>query len=404
MRNVAPVDEPILRLVSVRPERFKAAFKPDAVALNDFNVIAGRNGSGKSTLLECLQWLDVAIRRDAREACDRYFGIADLINLRSQAKTPYFLIELRWSCDDDDEIGASYSVKVVDDDGIPRVSEESLEVWDESGKRAIVSTVGGVRVIGAGESRVRVVDADRLALALVGDTQLDDPVVRAISNFWSDAVFLRLSPSRLSQGSAAVKRSFEPILDEEGNNLAALLYELSEEERIELTGDLAKILPGIRKVDVMESGESKNKRVNYRLFERMPYRGRSGKYELPVPAWMLSEGTRRVTALLALMKRNPAPSILCIEEIENGLDPWTVQSILRHLRSASRYGTQLIVTTHSPWLLDHVERDAILVVQRRDGDTRYTSFATDPEVLKFSPSLPAGTIYSNLEFSPGSAE
>src|SRR6478609_4960067 len=84
-------------LSEVKIERFKAAFKPKAIPLRPFNVVIGRNGSGKSTLLEALQWLDTTLRRDAREACDRYYGSRDLINLRSQSEKSYFELALTWS-------------------------------------------------------------------------------------------------------------------------------------------------------------------------------------------------------------------------------------------------------------------------------------------------------------------
>jgi predicted ATPase len=73
-------------LAEVTMERFKAAFKPGPIQLQPFNVLIGRNGSGKSTRIEALQWLDTTIRRDAREASDRYFGVRDLVNLRSRAE------------------------------------------------------------------------------------------------------------------------------------------------------------------------------------------------------------------------------------------------------------------------------------------------------------------------------
>lgn len=129
----------------------------------------------------------------------------------------------------------------------------------------------------------------------------------------------------------------------------------------------------------------------------MPYRGRSGRSKFPIPAWMLSEGTRRITAILALLARDPAPSLLCIEEIENGLDPWTVRAILRHLQSAADRGTQVILTTHSPWVLDDVPIDSILQVRRIEGDTRYEHFASRPEIRAFDPSVPAGTRYIHAE-------
>ncbi len=110
---------------------------------------------------------------------------------------------------------------------------------------------------------------------------------------------------------------------------------------------------------------------------------------------MLSEGTRRITAILALLHRDPPPSLLCIEEVENGLDPWTVQAVLGHLRSAADRGVQVVVTTHSPWLLDHVPIDSIIQVRRKDGDTIYERFAERPEVKAYDPRVPAGTRYVN---------
>lgn len=137
--------------------------------------------------------------------------------------------------------------------------------------------------------------------------------------------------------------------------------------------------------------------MNYSLLEEMPYQGREGKKQFPIPAWMLSEGTRRITAILALLMRDPAPSLLCIEEIENGLDPWTVKIILRHLQDAADRGTQVLLTTHSPWVLDDVPMESILLVRRRGGDTQYEHFASLYEVKAFNDSVPAGTRYVNLQ-------
>src|SRR2546423_440179 len=85
-----------LRLARVQLERFKAAFKPAEVQLRPFTVLIGRNGSGKSTLVEALQWIDTAMRRDAREASDRYPKLSDLINYRSHTAPLYFVVRLAW--------------------------------------------------------------------------------------------------------------------------------------------------------------------------------------------------------------------------------------------------------------------------------------------------------------------
>src|SRR6185295_17029265 len=79
-------------------------------------------------------------------------------------------------------------------------------------------------------------DPDRLALNLVGSTNAEtmDPALGGLREFWERAVFLRLSPNRLADGSPASRKSYEPMLDEEGQNLPALLNELQGEPREDL--------------------------------------------------------------------------------------------------------------------------------------------------------------------------
>ncbi|MCB9760380.1 MAG: AAA family ATPase [Alphaproteobacteria bacterium] len=395
-------DPLILREVKLR--YFKAAFKPDPVALDAFNVVIGRNGSGKSTMLEALQWLDTSLRRDAREASERYYGVRDLLNLRSQSKKPHFVLSLKFGA----ETGLpewSYRLQVEERDGLPVVTEEELETLNSSGNRTrrfITMGDGTVRLLGvnpkAGDPGVfSSREPDRLALSKVGDIDAPDHTdgLGALQAFWERAVFLRLSPNRLAAGSPAKRRSFEPILDEEGQTLPALLNELNDDQREELVDAIRTILPGFHGVSVSRSASGRDTRVNYSLLEQMPHRGRSGRKRFPIPAWMLSEGTRRITAILALLVREPAPTLLCIEEIENGLDPWTVRHVLRHLRSAADRGVQVVLTTHSPWLLDDVPMESIIQVRRVDGDTRYERFIDRPEIQAYAPNVPAGTRYVN---------
>lgn len=397
-----PAGDEVRWLSEVQIQRFKAAFKPNPIPLNPFNVVIGRNGSGKSTLLEALQWIDATIRRDAREACDRYFGIQDLINLRSQAKRPYFQLMLTWSGQELTAPSVRYRVRVEDAGGVPLIAEEELlTLRGGSRPRAqyLETEKSGDRVLITGEAAgIPFRDPDRLALGQLGAVLgRHAPPLAFLESFWARAVFLRLSPNRLAKGSLGTRKSFEPLLDEEGQTLPALLNELTPDQQSELVETLQEILPGIRGVKVSRAELGRDTQVNYSLLERMPYQGRTGRFQFPIPSWMLSEGTRRITAVLALLVREPAPSLLCIEEIENGLDPWTVRTVLRHLQSAADRGTQVILTTHSPWVLDDVPIDSILQVRRIEGDTRYEHFASRPEIETFDPSVPAGTRYVNTE-------
>jgi predicted ATPase len=359
-------------LKSIRLERFKAAFKPDPVELTPFTTLIGRNGSGKSTLLEAMQWVDATLRRDAVEACKRYFGVHDLINLRSRAERPFFALHSTW------EVGGQaweYSIKVEEDaDGTtPRIVSEQL-----------ASGVGRGRTVELSQPE----STDRLAL-----WRATSAVASQIRDYWKRAAFLRLSPGRLAEGSLAKRASSDPLLDEEGQTLPALLNDLNSEQRRWLIQQVNSVLRDIENVSVSSPGAHRSEKVHYSLHERMPYRGRNGRSLFEIPAWMLSEGTRRLTAIFALLAHDPPPSLLCIEEVENGLDPWAVEIVLKHLQSASDKGTQVIITTHSPWLLDHVEPESVIEVKRVQGDTQYRRFTDLAAVKVYAAHVPVGTRY-----------
>lgn len=76
--------------------------------------------------------------------------------------------------------------------------------------------------------------------------------------------------------------------------------------------------------------------------------------------------------LSTLDESGPAPAVqLVIEEVENGLHPSQAQRIIGLLREAvSERGTQCLVTTHSPAILDGIEGnfiDSVLVCFRDEG-------------------------------------
>lgn len=368
-----------------------------------FTVLVGRNGSGKSTLTEALQWLDVAIRRDIREASDRYCGLYDLINLRQRRANPYFQLRLRWESQKDEAAPLKYQVRIEESSAsVPMVASERLETEGHENEPLVWTGEQGLRLIrrrGSGQKAgetaqepeaISVERSDELALRYARHELRQ---LGLIDEFWSRAVFLRLSPRRIGQGSPAMRKSFEPILDEEGFALPALLNELKAEQLKELVNQIGDLLPGIEGLMVAHAAPGRDTPMYYSLHERVVLPSGGTMYPVPIPAWALSDGTRRLTAILALLLRDPPPSFLCIEEIENGLDPWTVQVVLQYLQAAVERGTQVILTTHSPWVLDAVPLNSIVQVRRVGGDVVFEHFASRPEIQAFDASVPAGTRY-----------
>jgi predicted ATPase len=96
-----------------------------------------------------------------------------------------------------------------------------------------------------------------------------------------------------------------------------------------------------------------------------------------MPARVVSEGTLRVLGLLALSGVKEPPAVIGFEEPENGVHPRRIRDIAKILVSRAESGnTQLIVTTHSPILPDHVLDDSLFVCRKKDGTTAIEPFAT----------------------------
>jgi len=87
-----------------------------------------------------------------------------------------------------------------------------------------------------------------------------------------------------------------------------------------------------------------------------------------VPATRLSDGTLRYLCLLAILYDPAPPPLVCIDEPELGLHPDLINHVADALRFASER-TQLIVTTHSPALVDAFTEnpETILVCEKSDG-------------------------------------
>ena len=104
------------------------------------------------------------------------------------------------------------------------------------------------------------------------------------------------------------RASYAPLLDESGNSLPALLTEFNKAQLAGLIHAIQRVLPDFSGVEVSQPILPKGE-VYYSLTEMMPFRGRTGRKNIPIPAGMLSEGTRRITAILSLYATRTAADI-----------------------------------------------------------------------------------------------
>ena len=96
-----------------------------------------------------------------------------------------------------------------------------------------------------------------------------------------------------------------------------------------------------------------------------------------IPARVVSEGTLRILGLLALAGTKEPPALIGFEEPENGVHPRRLQLIAELLQTRADLGdTQMIVTTHSPLLVDLIPDQFLYVCHKHDGGTQIEPFTS----------------------------
>lgn len=116
--------------------------------------------------------------------------------------------------------------------------------------------------------------------------------------------------------------------------------------------------------------------------------------DFKLPGWLLSTGTLKVLALLSVFRNpNPAP-LIAIEEIENGLDPRTINLIINEIREFVKdKKSQVIITTHSPYLLDLLHLSQVVFVERKDGNVVFNRPYDFEQLRTWSKDYTPGEMY-----------
>ncbi|MBI2906920.1 MAG: AAA family ATPase [Chloroflexi bacterium] len=128
---------------------------------------------------------------------------------------------------------------------------------------------------------------------------------------------------------------------------------------------IRQLIPAIDKVDVERTKEGF---LQLQVWE----------HGVPFSSRVISEGTLRVLALVAITNSLSPASVIGCEEPENGVHPRRMRLIAELLKdAASRGETQIIVNTHSPILPEYFFEDAyVLVCTKGNHATRFQRLDT----------------------------
>ena len=328
------------------------------VQLGPLMFLVGRNGAGKSNFLDALRFVADALNSSLDHALRSRGGIND-VRRRSRGHPNHFSIRLHFTLPEGTTGHYAFRIGVRSPGGYEVQTEECILYSEQVFGREKYFRVKNGKV----ETSVKVAPAaSKDRLYLVNASGL--PEFRPIYDAFSRTGFYNLNPDKIRE-----LQDPDPgeLLIRDGSNLASVLAQLSPPVKQRIEEYLASIVPGVQKVDAKEI------RPKETLEFRQDVAGDKNPWRFL--ANNMSDGTLRVLGILvALFQENQETQnsvlLVGIEEPEIALHPAAAGVLLGSLRQAANK-TQVLITSHSPDLLDNEDLDiaSILAVEARDGNT-----------------------------------
>ncbi len=97
-------------------------------------------------------------------------------------------------------------------------------------------------------------------------------------------------------------------------------------------------------------------------------------YDGEVPLRRAGLGTRRLLTFALQREVAKAGGITLVDEVEHGLEPHRIRSLVRTLRPEGGRG-QVIMTTHSPVVIQELDASCLRIVRSVDGETKLIGVA-----------------------------
>ncbi|MGR3641491.1 AAA family ATPase [Alterinioella nitratireducens] len=348
-------------ITRVKLRNYKSIASCD-VRLNELSVLVGLNGAGKSNFLDafafisdaCNNTLDAALRNRGGIGAVRRksgghpnnFGMSFFANLDG-VRNAFFAFEI--SALPGEKFEVKKEVASISDPDPSKTFQYRIE----RGKIHSMTDIGVTPDI----------RPDRLFLTSVAGLKPFDLLFDAMSSL----VVYDINPDefRFPQPHEA-----GDLLSTSGQNLAAVLRELSEEAPTvfrRVCEFLKRIVVGIERVEVKSLGPTETIKFSQKV------QGIAAPWRFD--ALNMSSGTLRSLGVLTAlfhqqMHHEPRSPFVGIEEPEGTIHPGAAAVLMDAILEASGSG-QVILTTHSPELLDHegVRDDNLLVVTSERNET-----------------------------------
>jgi predicted ATPase len=333
------------RLKSIKLRNFKAIRDSKTIRLTPLTVFIGNNGSGKSSVIEGLETYQTIVTSGLDAAMVPWRGFEYIRNqavsrqLRSaNGDRPYQTnpveFNLLWQ---NYRYRATMTVTTGEGDNQLFIQEEQISLQGQPIEQPLRADLAD--------------DTSVISSSL--DHRLNIDLFATIAG-WQ---FLNLNPYAMGNPILQKRTGGAIHLAKDGSNIAEYLLSIYNQNPEAFNGiieTLQYVLPYAR--DLQPKITSELERSVYLQLTEANFK---------VPGWLFSTGTLRILALLAVLRHPQPPPLIVIEEIENGLDPRTIHLIVDEIRNVVESGlSQVILTTHSPYLLDLLPLSQVVLVER----------------------------------------
>lgn len=327
-----------------------------SVELGPLTFLIGQNGAGKSNFLDALRFITDALSVSVEHALRDRGGINE-VRRRSSGHPTHFGVRIEF------DLGNGQSGHYAFRIGAKAAS--GFEVQQES------CTIGGLAFFIVQSGKITDTSLTSPPAALPDRLFLvnasGQPEFRPLYDALLHMGFYNLNPDVIRELQAP---DAGDLLASDGRNLASIIKRLQSEHKpihtriVEL---LARVVPGVTGVEHEALGKKETLRFRQKVG--------GNKSSWGFPAENMSDGTLRALGILVALAQTPTiPSkairFIGIEEPETALHPGAA-SVLRTALQEASGRTQIIVTSHSPDLLDikEIQSDSLLAVTSRDGET-----------------------------------
>jgi len=176
----------------------------------------------------------------------------------------------------------------------------------------------------------------------------------------------------------------ETKLRSDGSNLVSLLQKIKNNHTLEfekIEEAFAQINPHFKSIDFDYLGSK------FQLVIREKNLSKT------ITAEHISDGTLRFLLLLSILYNPERGNLVCLDEPETGLHPDMIRTIAKAIKYAANQGTQVILSTHSPLLLNHFEIDDVLIFEKNEHNETVVSTKEEDDFEDWNDSYSTGKLW-----------